>query len=98
MTTTKQQRALLDHLAGHSLVKAALIIDDRGYIKERTGSARSVRTTDRYTPVDRNSAAPKESIYVAGAGEDFVVVVFDEGIQFEKLKADVDDAISNRIG
>lgn len=81
---------LLEKLMENEKIKAALLVDDRGYILDRRGHARALLEEDSTTIQDRSRM---ESIYLVQAGPDFLIVVFDDKLNFEKLKYDVDMAL-----
>jgi hypothetical protein len=83
---------LLDALLGDPNIKAAMIIDDRGYIIEKRGSAFSLKGDDP-TLESASARVPKENLYLVEAGENFLIVVFDEKLNFERIKKSVDDTL-----
>ena len=87
---------LMSALNEHLSVKAALIIDASGNTRLRVGAARSVlggaKNTDKML-VEDLADAPRESVYLTGAGEDFLLVVFDDAIEFDGIKHYVDSLI-----
>lgn len=90
-----KQKQLIEALADHELVKAAVIIDERGRVKSRRGKARALRTLsdpDDATMIVSTPQKPqlKESVYVARAGGDFLLVFFDENVSFDMIKQQAD--------
>ena len=86
---------LLDSLLENPNVKAAMLVDHRGYVIDRRGTALSLKVTaedDERATAERTAATrgPNESLYLVQAGDDVLVVVFDERLNFERLKAAVD--------
>lgn len=84
---------LLDALMSDPNIKAAVIIDDRGYIIDRRGSAFSLKGDSDPTLDTDDAKIPKENIYLVEAGEDFLIVIFDETLNFERIKRSVDDTM-----
>ena len=88
---------LLDSLIENPNVKAAVLVDDRGYIIERRGSAASLKQIGEEGKVpgaDAGKSPPSENLYLVEAGPDYLVVVFDERLNFERLKAAVDATLA----
>ena len=81
---------LLDALMGDPNIKAATIIDDRGYIIDKRGAAFSLKDDDDPTIDSADARIPKENLYLVEAGENFLIVVFDEKLNFERIKRSVD--------
>ena len=86
---------LLDAVVENPNVKAAVLVDDRGYIIEKRGTASSLKAiddTDKTVDIENPlmNAGPSENLYLVQAGADFLIVVFDEHHSFERLKAAVD--------
>ncbi|MFU8805894.1 MAG: hypothetical protein ACNA8W_18925 [Bradymonadaceae bacterium] len=93
-----KQTQLLETLIKNELIKAAVIVDNKGRTKGRRGKARCLRLGEDEEQTQITSStiknAPRESIYIAGAGkEDYLLVIFDEQVSFDSLKAHVDEAI-----
>jgi len=91
---------LLDSLMENSNIKAALVLDERGYIIEKRGSAKcidAVGDDDKTQIIDTNAEKkqPTESLYLVEAGDDFLVVVFDDKLNFEHLKKSVDSSLAH---
>jgi hypothetical protein len=84
-------------LADHALIKAALVVDHDGEIKARVGKARSLKAkaggTDKFVSTSAKDSLPKENVYLVGAGEDFLIAIFDDGVDFDSVKKDVDSFI-----
>ncbi|MBA2661953.1 MAG: hypothetical protein H0U74_06630 [Bradymonadaceae bacterium] len=91
-----KQKQLVEALADNELIKAVVVIDPRGRVKARRGKALALRTlvdaeTTTMLPAPGNpKTPPKESVYIARAASDFVVVFFDENTSFDALKHEVD--------
>lgn len=93
------QQMLLDALMENSKVKAAVLVDDRGYIIEKRGTALSLRGNgdeEQALSVESppKSSGPSENLYLVQAGTDFLIVVFDDRMNFERLKAGVDETLA----
>lgn len=87
---------LLDSLVDNPNIRAALVVDEAGYILEQRGNARSIRGTDDEEATVIMSKRPQmENIYLVEAGENFLIVVFDERMNFERLKTSVDSTLEN---
>lgn len=84
---------LLDALMSDPHIKASVIIDDRGYIIEQRGSAFSLKGDGDPTLDTADARIPKENLYLVEAGEDFLIVIFDEKLNFERIKRSVDDTL-----
>lgn len=78
---------MLDALFEDQRIKAAVLVDQRGYVVERRGEARSLKGG---TPSAAPASGSGEHLYLVAAGEQFLVVVFDETTSFEGLKSFVD--------
>ncbi len=83
---------LLDALMSDPNIKASMIIDDRGYVIEKRGSAFSIKGSDP-TLETADARVPKENLYLVEAGENFLIVVFDEQLNFERIKRSVDETL-----
>lgn len=88
---------LMTELDEHHSVKAALLLDASGNIRLRVGNARAIK---RGANATRPMAAPsaranhaRENIYLVGAGRDFLVVLFEEDVQFDGIKTYVDNLL-----
>lgn len=85
----------MTELDEHLSVKAALLLDSSGNIRSRIGNARAIlksgkRTDPMIAPGAKGANQARENIYLVGAGRDFLVVIFDEGVQFDGIKTYVD--------
>ena len=85
---TSAHDKLLDALAENSLVKAALVMDHDGIVLSKRGQAKML---------DRHNAKalapgekPDENLYLLELSEDLLAVIFEEGIEFERLRKAVD--------
>lgn len=90
-----KRNQLMGALADHALIKAAIVVDGSGAVKARVGKARSLKAkaggTDQFVSTSApKNARPKENVYLVGAGADFLIVIFDDGIDFDSIKKDVD--------
>ena len=81
---------LLDALIEDERIKAAVLVDARGYVVERRGDARSLKGKDHRSEPTESSNSAGEHLYLVAAGEQFLVVVFEETTSFERLKSFVD--------
>lgn len=87
---------VLDALLENPNIKAAMLIDERGYVIERRGDAQAIKSIgdDRDTVVtgDDDSApkSPSENLYILHTGDEYLVVVFDDRLSFERIKQSVD--------
>lgn len=87
---------LLDKILENSNIKAVAIVDERGYVIESRGTAACFKFDggrDTTSTTDRAASAPTENVYLVEAGEDFVIVVFDDRMNFERIKESVDAAL-----
>lgn len=89
---------LMTELDEHMSVKAALLLDASGNIRLQVGRARAVldkakNTAPMIAPGTKGSNQSRENIYLAGAGRDFLVVIFNEGVQFDGIKSYVDSLL-----
>ena len=82
---------LLDALIDNPNIKATVLVDDRGYIIEKRGSAQCIRDDDATMITSKKPAL--ENVYLVEAGSDFLLVVFDERLNFERLKQSVDSTL-----
>ncbi len=96
-----KRNQLMKSLEEHPLVKAALVVDEVGAVKSRIGSARSLirnaagSTTELRATGNHPVASLKENIYLVGAGGDFLIVIFDDGVDFDHVKRDVDGLLAD---
>jgi hypothetical protein len=91
-----KRNQLMGALADHALVKAAVVVDRNGGVKARIGSALSLKagSTDQFVATSApKDQVPKENVYLVGAGADFLIAIFDEGVDFDSVKKDVDSLI-----
>lgn len=98
-----QTKLLLDALEATSNVKAVLIVDDRGYVIDRRGSAACLKLGDeadrttKVAPVDPERRSYENLYIVSGGDDEFIIVVFDDRMNFERIKKAVDDTL-DRFG
>lgn len=95
-----KRNQLMGALDEHAQVKAALVVDQAGSVKARVGRARSLKAAagaaDQRTVASApDELDPKENIYLVGAGDAFLIVIFDDGVDFDAIKADVDELIAS---
>lgn len=86
---------LMGELKDHASIKGALLVDTGGNVRARVGSARSMLGSTGETSKMLKSEvlggdAPRESVYLAGAGNNFLIVIFGEHTQFDGIKTYVD--------
>jgi len=91
---------LMTELDEHLSVKAALLLDASGNIRLRVGNARAIKNSAKQTnpmvaPTSRGANQARENIYLVGAGRDFLVVLFEEDVQFDGIKTYVDTLLSD---
>ena len=87
---------LLKALAEHSLIKAVLLVDTQGRVKSKRGDARVLKA--QAPGVQINAPRPpspptqpnRENVYMMELLGDVLVLVFDEGVDFERVRASVD--------
>jgi len=78
---------LLDSLIDLQNVQAALLVDPRGYIIEKRGQSVAIKDDDI---TEGNKKSGLSNLYILRAGADYLIVVFDEKLNFERLKSSVD--------
>lgn len=81
---------LLDSLIDHQNVQAALLVDSRGYIIEKRGHSPAIKDDDVTEGLKKGGLS---NLYVLSAGTDYLIVIFDEKLNFERLKATVDATV-----
>lgn len=89
MAVTPHEK-LLDALAESSLVKAALVLDHDGDVKGKRGQARVLE------PNATGEKKPTENVYLVELREHLLLVVFDEHVEFERLRKAVDMLIEHQ--
>lgn len=94
-----KKNQLLDALRDHDLVKAALIMDRSGDVKSGVGRASALtestgQAAAKAVPDSDEAQLPKENIYLVGVGDDYLLTLFDDGVNFDKLKEIVDSLIT----
>ncbi len=93
-----KRNQLMGALDDHELVKAAVIVDTAGAIKARVGAARALKAGGGTDQMVSTAAAagelPRENVYMAHVGADFLLVIFDDGVDFDSIKADVDGLLA----
>lgn len=80
---------LLDALSENSLVKASIIVDNDGQLKGRRGHAHVLRNGGLEASAASEKGA-RENVYMVEMRQDVLIVVFDESIEFERLRSAVD--------
>lgn len=86
MTSAKQTR-LLDALEENSLVKAVLLLELDGSLREQRGQARVIKTNSLD---EQQPPKPNENVYMVELSEGVLAVVFDDSVEFERLRRAVD--------
>ena len=81
-------------------VKGAIIIDAHGSVKARIGAAHAfaanlTRTDQFIAPSDNEENPPKENVYLVGAGRNFLIALFDEDVEFDRVKKEVDTLLQS---
>lgn len=89
---------LMSALAEHASIKAAVILDSSGNARQKVGSARALKSsaskTAKLLPDEKNGDdKQRESVYLTGAGVDFLLVIFDDNVQFDGIQSFVDGLI-----
>ena len=97
MTTPAPQ--ILDALLRHDRVKALVLIDEKGNPLATRGQARSMiagaHEATVLTDLSKVSADARECVYITRHGlNHFLIVIFDENVDFDTLKKDVDATIA----
>lgn len=87
---------LLDTLLENPNIKAAVMLDDRGYILEKRGTAHCLKGSDNDdATLITAKRSGLESLYLVQVGGDFLAVVFDERLNFERVKNGVDGVLGH---
>ena len=81
---------LIEALSESSLVKACAIMDRDGQIQATRGEAK-VFELNTPAPIKK----PTENVYLVELEADILMVVFDEHIEFERLRKSVDTLIEH---
>lgn len=81
---------LLDALSDNPHVQAALLVDDRGYIIEKRGHSAAIRDDDVPQGIKQSGTS---NVYIVRINDEFLIVVFDERLNFERLKTAVDETL-----
>ena len=84
---------LLESLIDNPNIKAVVLVDDRGFILDKRGTAHSIRDDDEEVTMITAKKPSLENVYIVQAGDEFLVVVFDERLNFERLKQNVDNTL-----
>ena len=84
---------LLDTLAEHALIKAAVLIDRYGRVKETRGNAKCLKS-DGKPPVQTGKKTIRESLYMIEVDDFVLAIIFDENIDFEDIKSDIDELLA----
>lgn len=87
-----RHKMLLEAIFTDIAIKAALIVDRKGAVLERIGTAMSLRETSDEDATETFTAG-LENVYIKTYGDNFVIVLFDEKKIFERIKASVDDQV-----
>ena len=84
---------LLKDILSDTALKAVLVVDEKGFLIEKAGNAMCVRETNDN---DATAMVTKglENVYIKTIGRQFVIVLFDEKMSFERIKASVDEHIA----
>lgn len=91
--STPSQEKLLDALSENSLIKAVLIVDHNGRIKGKRGQAKVLERGPQEATVVEDQERPTENVYLIELSQDLLAVVFEESIEFEKLRRTVDTLV-----
>lgn len=81
---------LLDALSENSLVKASIIVDSNGQLQGRRGHAQVLRQSGLEDTTETSDKASRENVYMVEMRQNVLIVVFDESIEFERLRNAVD--------
>lgn len=87
---------LLDKILESPNIKAIALVDERGYVIESRGTAACFKFEhgrDETRPTEAGDAPPTENVYLVAAGDEFLIVVFDDRMNFERIKESVDAAL-----
>ena len=89
-----QSGLLLDALEDNPNIKAVLLVDDRGYVVEQRGQAHSIKASpgEDATMITAKNP-PMENLYLVSAGDEYLIVIFDDRLNFERLKTSVDTTL-----
>lgn len=86
---------LLAELDDDSTIEAALVATPAGAVKGRVGASPALAAaaggTDRFVRDADDDAS--DNVYVRAVGEDFLLVLFDEDVDFDALKRRVDQLV-----
>ena len=79
---------LLDALSENSLVKAAVVIDHAGAVQSQRGQANVLKTEGDTQIQVRPSTTERsrENVYLIEMTQDLLIVVFEESVDFERLR------------
>ncbi|RAL20463.1 hypothetical protein DL240_16800 [Lujinxingia litoralis] len=94
---TAQSPQLLDALIRHDRVKALMLIDEKGTPLATRGQAHAMRSgADEATVLTNlNQPRSRECVYIKRHGHHyFLIVIFEENVDFETLKRDIDATIT----
>ncbi len=100
MTVSKKNLRIIETLMRDDHIRAAVWVDHQGDVKARRGKAHSLRlSADEPTgriPIDKQP--PAESLYISQFNDDdFLIVIFDDDVNFEELKKSVDTTLQNGL-
>lgn len=91
-----KRNQMMGALEEHAHIKAALVVDRAGSVRARVGRARALKATAGATEqMVATGLDAKENVYLVGAGKDFLIVIFDDGVDFDAIKRDVDALIAD---
>ncbi len=90
-------KMLLESIVVDRDVKAALVVDPKGAVLEKIGSAMSLRDASE-NDATATMSATLENVYIKNYGENFVIILFDDKNSFERIKASVDAQVQRILG
>ncbi|MEZ4458613.1 MAG: hypothetical protein R3E66_02575 [bacterium] len=82
---------MLDALIENPNIVAALMVDDRGYIIDKRGHSAAIRDED---VTEGHKKSGTSNLYIVRVAHDYLIVVFDERLNFERLKTAVDGTLA----
>jgi hypothetical protein len=92
--TDAKANQLVEAIADHEKVKAAALLDESGEIERLEGRAKVFRSG---VPFDTEDSAEgdgdHEDVFIESVVDRYLVVVFEAGLEFELIKAEVDDLL-----
>ena len=98
MTVSNKPLRIMENILRHDQIRALLWMDQRGTVKARKGSAVSMLLDadepTAHVPLGNSAEKTPESIYICQFdGDDFLVVIFDDGANFDDIKQSVDNTL-----